>query len=132
MDIVSLVLYETVQGIVFSVVRPAMAAVDVPLNLFWSSRNGSSNSQSFNGRRRSLSVSTGLSNSIPAATSTTTTTTTTTRRPKLSRLSEFRRSYSLRKRELLNPEIYREAKVLEHKSFLESIHMDIWSNFKPE
>lgn len=117
MDIVSLVLYETVQGIVFSVVRPAMAAVDVPLNLFWSSRNGSSNSQSFNGRRRSLSVSTGLSNSIPNATSTTTTATatTTTRRPKLSRLSEFRRSYSLRKRELLNPEIYREAKVLEYK-----------------
>ena len=62
---------------------------------------------SFNGRRRSLSVSTGLSNSIPG--------TTTPRRPKLSRLSEFRRSYSLRKKELLNPEVFCEAKVLQYK-----------------
>ena len=86
-----------------------MAAVDVPLNLFWGSRNGSSGSQSFNGRRRSLSVSTGLSNSVPGSTS-------TTRRPRLgSRLSEFRRSYNLRKRELVNPEIFCAAKVLEYK-----------------
>jgi len=68
-----------------------MAAVDVPL--YWS-RNGST--PRFTTRQRSFSFASGLSSRA--------TTKTLPRRPKLSVLNDFRRSYSLRKRDQIHLE----------------------------
>lgn len=77
-----------------------MAAVDVPL--YWG-RNGAT--PRFSTRQRSLSVASGLSSraTVKAAAA--------ARRPKLSVLYDFRRSYSLRKKaqihlETLTSEVY--------------------------
>ena len=76
-----------------------MATVDVPL--FWS---GSSTTPRFTARQRSFSVASGLSNGGTARTM-------TVRRTKLSVFYDFRRNYSLRKRDQSYPQTVK-VKVL--------------------